>query len=600
MDNSERLKALSAGELPRLLDEFEALLNSMEYSFRISNLALGDGSPGFLRSLHSIKSIVQTVYGNESALKAHELESLWAQAEDWPRFYAQAGGLRASIDELTQTREQSTSSQQGAVADKTLDAVADKILMQSFYCSILTVPSSSVEKIAQMVQRGRGLLRVQFWIAGNEPFKLMRARVVLSILQKKLWIGSIRAHFTNDHGHVQSIEVQQATDVNQAVESTQAVLIECLAIGDCSREEVLDSFNVDNVFFPRTDNIDFAETFDRQGSDQTRQTLCLLMRKYAPNNGVNPEQAFVSFSMEWRPLAIAINSLGNDYSREFVDNVRAVMENLAPQQANQLEVHLDWSDCQLPKLLCGLLLEVFLHLARNVVSHACQSLEQRRSKRKNPALQLGISLALDGSDLVLVVEDDGPGIESGRLPLEMLSKKQKSDLKGVDTQDLQADSGEKANLLSGRSLGLSTALHLVQNRLHGTVHCSWQKDVGTRFEIRIPRNASQLEVRFLNTPNGLVAVPEVLILEELSQIDQFRSNGSQWVYASRQVPILSGVPENQSSQKNVYLLHQDGLVQAVVFAESKNHTESCLLPFEGTSVYSEQLEQWVQLLELPN
>lgn len=135
-------------------------------------------------------------------------------------------------------------------------------------------------------------------------------------------------------------------------------------------------------------------------------------------------------------------------------------------------------DCELVDTYADIDAPKFERVVINLVANAV---------RHTPAgTTVAVRLFDDGDDIVLTVEDDGPGIANDYLDI-------------IFDPFVQGPERHSA-AQPGTGLGLTLVKQLVE--LHGgTVTVTNQADAGARFEVRLPRHAPQQEAT-TNSPSG--------------------------------------------------------------------------------------------------
>jgi two-component system chemotaxis sensor kinase CheA len=135
---------------------------------------------------------------------------------------------------------------------------------------------------------------------------------------------------------------------------------------------------------------------------------------------------------------------------------------------------------------------VLIHVVRNSVDHGIEGPDERVRAGKPRAGRVSIESRLEGAAFVIVVEDDGRGIDWNtirqRARLRGLPHATEHDLEealftdGITTRDAVSD-------LSGRGIGLS-AVRQICAQLGGTIQVQSQHGLGTRFEFRFAAPAA--------------------------------------------------------------------------------------------------------------
>jgi len=146
---------------------------------------------------------------------------------------------------------------------------------------------------------------------------------------------------------------------------------------------------------------------------------------------------------------------------------------------------------QIDRVLGDDVADALLHLVRNAIDHGLEPPPERARRGKPPALALTLAAATDAAGVLILVADDGAGIDVGALtasaaargvaippdPLELVFAP------GVTTR-------AEVTPLSGRGVGLDAVRAHVE-RLGGRVSVASTPGRGTRFTLALPPRSSR-------------------------------------------------------------------------------------------------------------
>jgi chemosensory pili system protein ChpA (sensor histidine kinase/response regulator) len=183
----------------------------------------------------------------------------------------------------------------------------------------------------------------------------------------------------------------------------------------------------------------------------------------------------------------------------------------------------DYSRCQ----------TILEHMVRNALDHGIESAEERRAAGKPTVGQISVDARTSGSDSLIILSDDGRGIDPAALRESAIRK-------GLDV-DADALSDEEAlrlifhrgfstarsvSQISGRGVGMDIVLSELQ-QMGGDVEIASEVGKGTTFRIRIPSNVTVNgallvtagEASYAIPLGGLVAVDEVPVDEFFAAVE---------------------------------------------------------------------------------
>ncbi|MEP5567836.1 MAG: response regulator, partial [Halioglobus sp.] len=179
---------------------------------------------------------------------------------------------------------------------------------------------------------------------------------------------------------------------------------------------------------------------------------------------------------------------------------------------------------------CQTILE---HMVRNALDHGIESSTDRKSLGKPSVGQITVDVRMSGADSVIVLSDDGRGIDPEAM-------RESAVRKGLDVDAYALSDEEALNLvfhkgfstaaalgqISGRGVGMDIVLSELQ-QMGGDIHIESEVGKGTSFHIRIPSNVTVNgallvtagENSYAIPLGGLVSVDEVPVDEFFAAVE---------------------------------------------------------------------------------
>ena len=168
-----------------------------------------------------------------------------------------------------------------------------------------------------------------------------------------------------------------------------------------------------------------------------------------------------------------------------LDRLAAQAQRIAERLDKTVDIDTRHHGTRAPKRSLDRVWPALIHLVKNAIDHGIEPPSIRRAAGKPERGQLLIEGFSTGEDLVLVVEDDGQGIDWAAL-------EQAARNRGIPVPDRDgllrlAGLSSKTELteVSGRGIGL-TEMSSVCSALSGEMSVSSDRGQGTRFELRFP------------------------------------------------------------------------------------------------------------------
>lgn len=194
---------------------------------------------------------------------------------------------------------------------------------------------------------------------------------------------------------------------------------------------------------------------------------------------------------------------------------RSVRE-MARSLGKDVELVLDGTEVEIDRRILEQLKDPLLHLVRNAVYHGIEDgdLRVRQAKPRQGRITLSIT-PVYGGKVEIVLSDNGGGIDvervrraalaSGLMSAAELDRMSEND---VMTLIYQSDlsTSDKVTDIAGRGLGLAIVRDRIK-QLGGTILVESQRNVGTRFIIRLPLTLATARGVLVKTAGQLYIVP---------------------------------------------------------------------------------------------
>ena len=200
-----------------------------------------------------------------------------------------------------------------------------------------------------------------------------------------------------------------------------------------------------------------------------------------------------------------------------------IARDLARSLGKDVELVLVGEDTEIDKTMIEDLSDPIIHLIRNAVDHGVESTEDRRAGGKSEKSQVKLEARQEGDHIVLIVSDDGRGMNPERLRAKALEKGIITDeeantmderqsfnlvmLPGFSTKDVASD-------VSGRGVGMDVVKTNIQ-KLNGSIEIKSVLGKGSTFIISLPLTLAILPVLLVKLGDQPFAVPLSMVREIL-------------------------------------------------------------------------------------
>jgi two-component system chemotaxis sensor kinase CheA len=184
---------------------------------------------------------------------------------------------------------------------------------------------------------------------------------------------------------------------------------------------------------------------------------------------------------------------------------------------------LSGEETEIDKTMIEDLSDPIIHLIRNAVDHGVESPQERLAAGKPEKSQVRLEARQEGDHIILLVADDGKGMNAERLRAKALQKGLITDeeantmderqslalvfLPGFSTKDVASD-------VSGRGVGMDVVKTNIQ-KLNGSIDIRSEVGKGTTFIISLPLTLAILPVLLVQLGEQPFAVPLSMVREIL-------------------------------------------------------------------------------------
>ncbi len=238
-----------------------------------------------------------------------------------------------------------------------------------------------------------------------------------------------------------------------------------------------------------------------------------------------------------RVRMLPLSSLFNLFPRLLRDIVRG--------EGKEVELEIEGGDIQLDKKIIEGLKDPLNHLLRNAVDHGIEPPEVRKAAGKKPVGVIRLAASQKASSVVIDIEDDGAGLDLGRIREIALKKGFVSEGQLAEMQEQQVMAfvfspgfSTKGIItdLSGRGVGLDVVYHSIET-MKGTITISSEPGRGTRFSIKLPVSLATSQALLVRVADQEFAIP-------LTAVEGIMEIGREEVMSveAREAILVGGIP----------------------------------------------------------
>lgn len=207
-----------------------------------------------------------------------------------------------------------------------------------------------------------------------------------------------------------------------------------------------------------------------------------------------------------------------------------MVRDIASQQGKEVNLEISGEDTELDKKVLEGIKTSLMHILRNCIDHGIEEPEKRQAAGKPTCGTLRLSACHEAGNVVIVIEDDGKGIDLEEIKEVALKKRLVSveELKAMTEKeilDIIFMNGYSTSPIitdvSGRGIGLDVVRHDTES-LKSQVLVETQKAKGTKFTLVLPLTIAIIQVLLVKTKGMSFAIPMTSIVESFkANIQEF-------------------------------------------------------------------------------
>ena len=200
-----------------------------------------------------------------------------------------------------------------------------------------------------------------------------------------------------------------------------------------------------------------------------------------------------------------------------------IARDLARSLGKDVELVLAGEDTEIDKTMIEDLSDPIIHLIRNAVDHGVEDGPQRTASGKPLKSEVRLEASQEGDHIVILIADDGRGMNAERLRAKALEKGLITDEEANTMDERQSfnlvflpgfSMASQVSDVSGRGVGMDVVRTNIQ-KLNGTIDIRSTLGKGTTFVINLPLTLAILPVLLVRVGDQPLAVPLSMVREIL-------------------------------------------------------------------------------------
>ena len=232
---------------------------------------------------------------------------------------------------------------------------------------------------------------------------------------------------------------------------------------------------------------------------------------------------------------------------EIFERMTFVVRDLARESGKKILVQFSGGETEIDKFLVERMMDPFMHLVRNAVSHGLETVAEREAQGKRSEGLLSLSAMTAGERIVIKIADDGRGIDRNVVI-------ERANARGLNHANAETDDAALLDLIStpgfstrdeadresGRGVGMEVVRKAIEE-LGGRISMATKVGEGTAFTIELPLTLAVAEALIVSVNGQRFAVPQSAVREVMeveSTSTKILENNEIVPYRGKVLPLL--------------------------------------------------------------
>lgn len=215
--------------------------------------------------------------------------------------------------------------------------------------------------------------------------------------------------------------------------------------------------------------------------------------------------------------------------------LRRIVRQTARELGKEVELEITGETAEVDRTVLDRIIAPLEHMLRNAVSHGIEQPADRVTAGKSETGHLNITVDREGGDVVIIVKDDGKGIDATAIRAKAIEKGMITVDDALSDHDVLQyimqpgfSTAEKVTQISGRGVGMDVVDSEIK-QLGGVLEIDTVRGKGTTFTVRLPLTLAINHALLVNVGEDIYAVPlnsiEGVVRLSGPELQQFYDSG---------------------------------------------------------------------------
>ena len=192
-----------------------------------------------------------------------------------------------------------------------------------------------------------------------------------------------------------------------------------------------------------------------------------------------------------------------------------MVRDVSKELNKEINLTIEGEETELDRTVIDEIGDPIMHLLRNSLDHGVEHPDEREAKGKPRTGEVGLIARHEGNNVVIMVTDDGKGIDANKIRAKAVEKGMISQEDADKLDDADAvrliflpgfSTAEKITDISGRGVGMDVVRSKIES-LSGHVDVETKIDEGSVFKIKLPLTLAIIQAMLVKVQEEIYAIP---------------------------------------------------------------------------------------------
>jgi chemosensory pili system protein ChpA (sensor histidine kinase/response regulator) len=202
---------------------------------------------------------------------------------------------------------------------------------------------------------------------------------------------------------------------------------------------------------------------------------------------------------------------------QLVPRLHRVVRQTCTPLGKQASLDVHGAEGELDRSILDRMIAPLEHILRNALSHGIEMPEERVAPGKAEAGHISLTLEREGTELLIIIEDDGAGINLEAIRKRAIDKEMLAEDAEISDQDLIRfilepgfSTAQQVTQISGRGVGMDVVFNEIK-QLGGALEIDSKVGKGSKFVVRLPLTLAITDAILVQVDEDVYAIPHTSI-----------------------------------------------------------------------------------------